>query len=178
MDWLTSDASFTLAALIVTWAGIVLIAFLATSLHIRVQRLERAGAATPDQAPFRGIVGQSVANLVPDGLDPEVRVLLFLSRSCGSCAKLIDELSGGSWAVPTGVLWTDGPAARPALGAPLRVLEAGSALSRALGIRVTPFLLVLDGTAQIVAAAPVNTARAMQELVARTVPAQPAVPVP
>ena len=178
MGWLTSEASFTLAALIVTWAGIVLLGFLATSLHIRLQRLERAGAAAPRPTPYGGMVGQSVATLLQTSLDPEVRALLLLSRSCSSCEKLLDEIAKGGWAAPTAVGWTDGQPERPTLMPPLSSVEGGPAVSRALGVRATPFLVVLGPAGEIVAGGPVNSVRSMKELVARSRTTTPPLPVP
>lgn len=178
MRWLTSEASFTLAALLVTWAAVALLAFLATSLHIRIRRLEQAGATPAGRTPYGSIIGQSLAKMLPNRPDRETQAVLFVSHACGSCEKLLDEVGNGSWTVPTAVLWSDVRPADLTLPPPLHALDDGPAIARDLGVRATPFLLVLDAEARVVRAGPVNTVRAMQELVGRASMRPRPVPVP
>lgn len=163
---LTTEASFELSALFVTWVAVVLLIILVANLHARLRRLERAGAgADPRPVPYGHLLGRRVQDIVdtaPVGGLP--RVLFFLSSNCASCARLLKEIGSPSWTVPSAIVWTDD--APPAQPSPERtpVLDYGPKLSAQLGIRVMPFALVTDGDGRVVKAGPVTSLSALGDI--------------
>lgn len=164
-DLLSFRASFELAALAVTWLLLVLLVLVVGSLHVRLRRLETRTGPSPIAAPYSFLLGkrvEDVIGVVAGG--PQPRVLLFLSSTCGSCHRLLEELASPSWTVPTALLWTDGtaPAARHAQSA--TVVSDGPRISAELGIRVTPFALVTDKDGLVIKAGPLSSLRSLTDV--------------
>jgi hypothetical protein len=159
---LSLESSFALAALLVSWVAIALLVLVVGSLHARLRRLERLDAAARP-APYASLLGRDLGALV--GMAEPPRALLFVSSSCSSCARLLDEIASPSSSLSTAIAWTDGepPADAPA-GA--TVLHDGARLSAELGVRVTPFALVADASGRVVRAGPVASLRSLEQFAA------------
>ena len=153
---LSAQASFELAALLVTWVAVAALVIVAGNLHARLRRLEQAGVSARP-APYGHLLGRRIADLLA-GEPVAPRVLLFLSPDCPSCARLLDELAAPSRSGPAAIAWTgDEPPPRP----PAPVVAHGARLAAELGIRVTPFALVAGEDGRVVSAGPVSSLRAL-----------------
>ncbi|MGH9150267.1 MAG: hypothetical protein ACRD0F_07995, partial [Acidimicrobiales bacterium] len=107
---LDSRAGFTLTALVVTWVAIVVLALMVVGLQVQL----RGAAATQPLAsparPYGRLVGSALSELSGDtDFGPGPRLVVFLSRGCRACARLLDQLQSPAWSVPATVAWTDGP---------------------------------------------------------------------
>jgi hypothetical protein len=104
-------------------------------------------------------------------------LLLFLHSSCGPCRILADELSTadlGGLAAELTVVTDPGDMGNLMLPAGLRVvLQSDDEISEALGVRVTPFAIALDGRGTVRAKRAVNTLAQLTRLAA-TVSPEPA----
>lgn len=138
-------AGFTLTAMVVTWVAIGLLTLIVLNLQLQLRRLGRpAASALATTTPFGGLVGRQVGDLLEsDGVGPLPRLLLFVSSTCRSCAKVLAEVEAPSWTAPATVVWTDRPPT--------------AALASRLGVRVTPFAVVVGTDGLITHAAPVNS---------------------
>lgn len=156
MPALDARPGVVLAALVVTWVAVVLLVLMVAALHVRVARLERAGAARPaarpDDAPFAGLLGRTMTELTGG---PAPRVLLVLTSSCRSCRSLLADLAEPEWTIPTALAWADGSPGT-AVGPHVTVLPDGPRIGSALGVRVTPFGLVAGDDGRIAWAGPVT----------------------
>ncbi len=152
--------SFELAAWFVTWAAVALLAVVAASLHARLRRLESGRSEREVSRPFSQLIGRSFP---ASGASPVPRVVLFVASACTACSRILDEVSEAELQEPLGLAWIDG---MPATAAPqgFVLLSEGTRLSADLGVRVTPFALVLDGERKITQAAPVGSLGALREL--------------
>lgn len=155
---LNSRASFELAAFAATWVAIALLIFIVVNLYTRVVRLERERGAPQMAQPYGHLLGKHIDDVIGVTVpDRQPRVLLFLSSNCGSCRRVLDELTSPSWTVPTALLWTDeAPATTPRPDGAI-VVEDGKRISTDLGIRVTPFGLVADDSGRVVQASPISS---------------------
>ena len=151
--------SFELAAWFVTWVAVALLAVVAASLHARLRRLERGDGGRAASRPFGQLIGQPFAT----GMIPVPRAVLFLSAGCAACARLLEEVGRVRFEEPLALVWTEG-APPPALPAGLVLLDDGVRRAAGLGIRVTPFALLLDGEGTVTRAAPVGNLDALREL--------------
>ncbi len=149
------------SALFATWLAMALLTVTVLSLHVRVARLEaRRGAF--DDPPFRGLVGRIVPDLRGGG--PSPRAVVFLSTSCRTCTAIVEDLARHRWRQPVGVVWTD-TAAPPFASRPdVPIVPDGPAVAASLGIRVTPFAVVLDGDGRIRHARPVGSVADMPDI--------------
>jgi hypothetical protein len=158
---LSSQASFELAALFVTWIAVVFLLILVANLHARLRRLEHASAASRP-VPYGHLLGRKVQDIVDTASISRLpRVLFFLSSNCSSCARLLSEIASPSWTVPSAIVWADDspPEQPPPERTP--VLGYGPKLSDELGIRVMPFALVADADGRVVKAGPVGSLSAL-----------------
>ena len=157
-DLLTARSGFVLAALFVTWATLVLLLLMVSSLHVRLRRLEQGASrpAAPDR-PFGHLTGMPISELVGSS---GIRVVLFVSSGCASCRRVLAEAADPSWHTPTAIAWTDASGERPDIGE-LTVLADGRGLSARLGIRVTPFALVADEAGRVVQAGPISSLQSL-----------------
>ena len=164
---LDSQASFTLAVVFVTWVAVVLLGLVAANLHTRLRLLENAGPVRDGSAPYSHLHGRSVWPLLGDAAtERHPRLILFLSTSCRSCRRIVRELESDSWPIATGVVWTDQiPAPAPAFPPHVRILEEGWRLSDELGIRVTPFMLIVGADGRTIEASPVVRLDRLERLV-------------
>jgi hypothetical protein len=159
---LNSRASFELAAFVVTWIAIALLVLVVVNLHTRVLRLERERGTSPPVQPYSHLLGKKIEDVVDfTAGDGQPRLLLFISSSCGSCRRVLDELTSPSWTVPTALVWTDEPLATTPRPDGAIVVEDGPRISADLGIRVTPFGVVADETGRVVQATPINSLRSL-----------------
>lgn len=162
---LDTRASFELAALVVTWAAVVALALVAAHLHVRLRRLEEGAAAAPGRPEaFGRLVGERTEGLAGDG----ERLVLFVSSDGRSCDAVLRSLHENPPAIPLAVAWTDGPADASMLPQAARLLEAGSALADELGIRVTPFALVVAADGTVLRAGPAGSTAALHRMTERT----------
>lgn len=163
---LEARAGFGLAAFFVTWLGIALLLFVAATLHVRLQRLERMAAAPTGGSAYGALVGRPMRDLVPQGSVAGIpRMVVFLSADCRSCARVLSELTSPGWKVPSAIAWTDRPPSSPgALPSHVIVLDDGPRISREFGIRVTPFAVVADDEQRIVKAFPIGSVRALRDI--------------
>lgn len=148
--------SFELAAWFVTWAAVALLAVVAASLHARLRRLERGDSGREASLPFGQLAGRPFAT----GMTPSPRAVLVLSAGCAACARILEEAERVQLEEPLALVWTGG-APPPAIPAGMALLQDGARQAAELGIRVTPFALLLDGNGAIVRAAPVGTLEAL-----------------
>ena len=156
---LDSRASFELAAFFVTWVAVVLLVLVVGNLHARLQRLEQAAAVRQGTKPYSHLLGRQIQDLLGDvTLARQPHVLVFLSSDCKACMRVMNELKSPSWTTPSVIIWTDRPPSPPP-GLPPNafILDDGQRISAALGIRVTPFVLVANEDGRIVKAAPTTT---------------------
>jgi hypothetical protein len=159
---LNSRASFELAAFAVTWIAITLLVVVVINLNTRVLRLERERGSSPPAQPYGHLLGKRIEDVVDvAGGDGHARLLVFLSSRCGSCRRVLNELTSPTWKVPTAVLWTDEPPATAPRPDKAIVVEDGARISADLGIRVTPFGVVADESGRIVQATPINSLRSL-----------------
>jgi hypothetical protein len=165
---LNSRPSFALAALFVTWAAIALLGLIAVSLHIRLQHLESAGQRRR-HVPFRHLLGKTLADLA-DGAAPSLhaRLVLFMSAACPVCRQLLAELRAPDWDVPSAIVWTDAAEPPPDMPPGVTLVPGGPRLSAALGIRVTPFALVVGRDGRVEQASPVNSLESLRDAVERS----------
>ena len=166
MTWasiLDTRSSFDVAVVLISWVAVVLLGLVAANLHIRLQRLERAEWAPSGTTPYRRWLGQHWRDVLGDLDLPEPpRHVLFLSSSCAACARVVDELESGGGRRPTVLVWTDrAPTGLVGRGESAVVLELGPEPGVRLGVRVTPFALVLDDDGRIVKASPFNSLEAL-----------------
>jgi hypothetical protein len=167
-------SSFMLAALFVTWVAVVLLMLVVGNLRARLYRLEQAGFAAREGTPYGQLLGKQLGELVGE-LPSAPRVLFFLSANCASCKRVLGELAARSWASPPGVVWTDhAPAPSPALPPEAIVLDEGPRISKALGIRVTPFVIITSEDGRISKASPINSLSSLGNLAGDLVDAPPA----
>jgi hypothetical protein len=155
-------ASLELATFFVTWVAVALLTVIVVHLHLRLVRLERASAASGRVAPYAHLIGQRVSTLTGATDDWQPAFFLFLSASCAACEKILRELTAPGWQIPVALAWVDAvPAAAPALSSGVRILQDGKAISTALGIHATPFVIVLDEEGRVNRAMPINSLEAI-----------------
>jgi hypothetical protein len=151
-----------LTAILLAWVAIVLLglalAGILRQLHelrAQVRPVLRSGGPEPGQPlppEFAGTCG----------------LLLFASRTCGACARVLPEAARvarlhSNWSVE--VLYRGEPDAVDLPG--VRVRGAQHALFEALDVSVTPFAVIIaDG--QVVAGAPTGSPAALRALVSGT----------
>lgn len=160
---LASRATFVLAALVVSWLAVLLLALVAANLHFRLVRLERDDAAADGGArqPFADLLGHHLGEAL-GGAAPGARLALVLSASCASCERVLARLRETAGDTPLALLWRDGtPSPLPPLPAGAVVVDDGPAICRRLGVRVTPFALALGADGRVVRAAPLGNADAL-----------------
>ena len=131
-------------------------------LQIRVARLEAGRGAPAEDPPFKGLIGRPVPEL-PAG-DRRPRAVVFLSTVCGTCANVLDELKRHRWRQPVAVAWTDTSAPAFVSRPDLPVLESGPVIAALLGVRVTPFAIVLADDGTIRQAGPVSAVGEVKDI--------------
>lgn len=174
---LASRATFVLAALVVSWLAVLLLALIAANLHFRLVRVERGDQAAGSGArkPFAHLLGHHLGEAL-GGAAPGVRLAFVLSAGCASCDRVLARLRETAGDTPLALLWRDAaPSPLPALPAGAVVVEEGAAVCRRLGVRVTPFALAAGADGRVVRAAPVGNAEALDDWLdgaARPTPAE------
>lgn len=165
---LGSQSSFVLAALAVSWIGVVLLALIAANLHFRLAHLEHERATSAEErAPFAHLLGRELAEVLGAPVAPETHLALVVSSGCASCERILTALRESPSAVPFALLWRDGtPSPPPPLPAGATTIDDGPGVAAALGVRVSPFALLADARGRIVRAAPVGRVEALAELLA------------
>lgn len=158
-DLLTARSGLVSAAFFVTWATVVLLVLLVTSLHVRLRRLERNAGSPGADTPYSHLLGTKV-----DSLAGRARLLLFVSAGCGTCRRLVEEITSPAWTVPVALLGTDHTPVAAADGDLVTVLDDGPRISAQLGIRVTPFALVADEAGRVVRAGPISNLQSLGDL--------------
>jgi hypothetical protein len=149
--------TFEIAALLVTWIAIVFLALIAVSLHLRVLNLERERASSRKATPYSHLIGKSVDEILSQRAPAPVDVVLLVTSQCQMCERIVDEIASPAWTKSTAVAWIDGSApARPSRSNVV-VVDDGPAISRRLGVRVTPFALFAGPDGTIVRAGPINS---------------------
>jgi hypothetical protein len=162
---LDTRSSFVIAALFVSWIAVALLMLVVGNLHVRLQRLEQLNAAPKEAMPYGQMLGRRLHDLVA-GPVPVPGVLLFLSTNCSSCKRVLDELGAPGRSAPVTIAWIDQTPA-PTTAAPPNtiVLAEGPQISAALGIRVTPFVVVSGEDGRVIKATPVSSLSSLGELV-------------
>jgi hypothetical protein len=166
---LATRASLEMAAFFVTWVAVALLVVIVVHLHVRLQRVERANAPTSRRAAYTHLVGQRLGELwtIADPWQPGL--MLFVSRACPTCDRLLDDLCEASWSTPLMVIYTTAAPPPPArLPRAIRVFENGAPVSAALGIHVTPFVVRVGDTGIVDEAAPVSSLDALRNLAGGT----------
>ena len=166
---LATRASLEMAAFFVTWVAVALLVVIVVHLHVRLQRVERANAPAGRKAAYTHLAGQRLGDVwtIADPWQPGL--MLFVSRACPSCDRLIDELCQGAWSAPLSLIYpTSAPSAPARLPRAVRVVEHGAPVSAALGIHVTPFVVRVDDSGIVEEAAPVNSLDALRNLAGGT----------
>jgi hypothetical protein len=175
---LATKAGFVLAALAVSWIAVALLALTIANLHFRLARLERARpAADEERTPFAHLLGRDLEELLGAGAVPGARLALVLSSGCPACERLLGELRRTADPPPVALLWRDAaPSPPPVLPAGAALVADGPRISAALGIGVSPFVLVADGDGRVVDATPVGRVEAFAEMLRRADAGRPATP--
>jgi hypothetical protein len=159
LDLLSARSGLVSAAFFVTWATVALLVLLVSSLHVRLRRLERSAGRPGTESPYSHLVGTRI-----DSLAGQARLLLFVSAGCGTCRRLVEQVTSPAWTVPTALLGTDQTPVAAADGNRVAVLNDGPRISAELGIRVTPFALVVDETGRVVRAGPISSLQSLDGL--------------
>lgn len=163
---LASRATFVLAALVVSWLAVLLLALVAANLHFRLVRLERGDAAAAGRGarkPFAHLLGHHLGEAL-GGAAPGARLALVLSANCASCDRVLARLRETAGDTPLALLWRDAaPTPLPPLPAGATVVDDGPAICRRLGVRLTPFALAIGADGRVVRAAPVGNPDALDE---------------
>jgi hypothetical protein len=166
---LSSRPSLTLAALFVTWVAVALLGLIAVGLHIRVQQLESGSRQREPAVPFGHLLGRTLGDLLNGSTpSPLPRLLLFVSSGCPVCRQLLSELRATDWDVPAAIVWTDAAEVPPAMPRGIALVPDGPKVSAALGVRVTPFALVLGRDGRIAQASPVNSLAPLRDALERS----------
>lgn len=168
LELLDTRSSFLFAVLVLTWVAMGLLLLIVFHLHTRLQRLEQAdGAANPQASPYSRLVGRSLRSVAhASDFPPGARLLLLLSSTCRSCARLLNELPAVlDQDAACLVAWVDG-AAPPVTALPrgVFVLPDGPHIAAALEIGVTPFALLLDADGNVIRGLPVENASTVRSL--------------
>ncbi|HMB54631.1 MAG TPA: hypothetical protein VKU40_15040 [Thermoanaerobaculia bacterium] len=175
---LATRATFVLAALVVSWLAVLLLALVAANLHFRLVRLERgdtAAAGSGARKPFAHLLGQHLGEAL-GGAAPGARLAVVLSAHCASCDRVLARLRETAGDTPLALLWRDAvPSPLPPLPAGATVVEDGPAVCRRLGVRLTPFALAIGPDGRVLRAAPVGNPDALDDWLdgaARPAPAE------
>jgi hypothetical protein len=161
---LETRSSFTIAALFVSWVAVALLVLVVANLHVRLQRLERLGAVPKETTPYSHLLGSRLHDLLGEPVSSP-GMFVFLSANCTSCTRVLDELESLSRTVPVAIAWTDRmPKSLPALPPNTVILSEGAKASTALGIRVTPFVVVTGEDGRVVKASPINSLSILSDL--------------
>jgi hypothetical protein len=165
--FLSSQSSFALAALAVSWIAFVLLALVAANLHFRLAQLEQAQpSAEQARTPFGHLVGRSLVDILGPVHVGRARLVLVLSSSCTSCDRVLEWLRQSAPAAPIALLWRDGtPSPPPSIPAGAVIVDGRPGLSSVLGVQVTPFALAADDTGRISRAVPVGNLDVLAALV-------------
>jgi hypothetical protein len=154
--------TLVVSALFATWLAVALLSVLVLYLQVRVARLEAGRSAVAEDPPFKSLVGRLVPELLASEHRP--RAVVFLSTTCRTCADVLDDLKRHRWRQPVAVAWTETPAPAFVSRYDLPVLEAGPVIATALGVRVTPFAIVLGDDGRIRQARPVGAVGEVNEI--------------
>lgn len=154
---------FESSALVLAWLAIAVLALAMAGL-LRQLVLLRTAVIAPAAGGLGPVFG-SPAPVLP-GIDYTGRrtVLLFADDECESCRSIVDALdsTGRNTSNPAVVvLFKAGAPAQPA--APERQFVHQRELFDRLGVNVTPFAVMVDGDARIVAAEPLGSAPMFDE---------------
>ena len=165
---LNTKMSFEIAALIVSWLAIALLTFAVGNLLVRLRRLEQTMPTPQTNKPYSQLLGKPLRELLGEfGASPQPRALFFLSSTCKSCTNLLSAIRAQTWEVPVSLAWTDGaPEAEASFPFNVTARRDGASLSAALGISVTPFVIVTNADGRIIKAGPLNSLKALGNLVA------------
>jgi hypothetical protein len=177
MPVLDMRSNFVVAALFVTWVAVALLLLVVGNLYIRLQRLERVNPVPKEEMPYGHLIGRGLQDLLGEAI-PSPCVFVFLSANCNSCMRVLGELPSLLLTAPLAITWVDeSPSPPPALPPGTIVLDEGPKVSTALGIRVTPFVLVTGEDGKVVQASPINSLSSLGKLVDHRTDALPAVSV-
>ena len=170
-------SNFVVAALFVTWVAVAFLVLVIGNLYVRLQRLELVNPVHKEDVPYGQLLGRGLQDLLGEAL-PSPCVFIFLSANCNSCVRVLNELPSLLVKTPLAITWVD-HAPLPTHGLPpgTIVLEEGPKISSALGIRVTPFLLVTGEEGKIVRASPINSLSSLGNLLENRTQGMPAVSV-
>jgi hypothetical protein len=170
-------SNFVVAALFVTWVAVALLVLVVGNLYVRLQRLELINPVHKEEMPYGQLLGRGLQDLLGETL-PSPGVFIFLSANCNSCKRVLSELPSLLLRAPLAVTWVDqSPSPPPALPAGTLVLDEGPKISAALGIRVTPFVLVTGKEGKVVRASPINSLSSLGSLLDNHLETLPAVSV-
>ena len=177
MSLLDLRSNFVVAALFVTWVAVALLVLVVGNLYVRLQRLELVNPVHKDEMPYGQLLGRGLQDLLGEAL-PSPCVFILLSANCSSCVRVLNELPSLSLKASLAIAWVDhSPSPPHGLPPGTIVLDAGPKISSALGIRVTPFLLVTGEEGKIVRAAPINSLSSLGTLADNRAESLPAVSV-
>lgn len=142
--------SFTTAALLLTWVGLLALTLACAGLLRMVQDLKRRTDG-PGPTSARSVTGLALPSDGPAAaLRPEGGgLVLFVSPSCAACADVLDELveMRAKGAAPSLVVASLGPCPAQSLtthGLTTRCLPDAHELADLLQVPATPFLLAVD----------------------------------
>ncbi len=170
MDTLTalleSRASFVLAALFITWVAIFLLGLVVANLYTRLQRLELSQTTANGRRPYKHLLNRPIWSLLGNvAAEARPQIIFFLSANCKPCKRILAELQSASWRTATAVVWTDRqPDNFTPLPSQVVTVPGGAQVSNELGIRVTPFMLVVANDGNSVEASPVTNIDRLKRL--------------
>jgi hypothetical protein len=169
-------ASLALTAFFITWVAVALLSVIAVHLHLRVVRLERASLASNRGAPYAHLIGQRADVLFRGSTDAwQPAFVLFVSSSCAVCERILEEVNARDWPASIALAWVDAvPSPPPRLVPGVRILPDGATIGAALGIRTTPFALIVDDEGRIARAMPINSLEPLTRAVWPRLSASPA----
>ena len=154
--------TLVMSALFATWLAVAILTVLVLYLQVRVARLEAGRSAVAEDPPFKSLVGRPVPELL--AIEHRPRAVVFLSTTCRTCADVLDDLKRHRWRQPVAIAWTDTSAPAFVSRYDLPVLETGPGIAAALGVRVTPFAIVLGDDGRIRQARPVGAVGEVKEI--------------
>jgi len=155
-------STFVVAALVLSWVALGVLAFVCANLLLRLQRLEArpSDSRAENAGPYGHLAGIQLRDLLPSGLE-SAAVVLLVSSACRRCHDLVGELDGHAAGV---IVAPMDEAMAKAAGAGGLSADSGREIAARLGVRLTPFAIAVDVSGAVIAARPVSSSTNIDDL--------------